>query len=221
MILRNGEITAKSVSIDGRNVTLVLASGKEVSLPVSKFPRLAMATPAQLAEVTLRRGGEALRWDNLDEDIQVASVVLGRWPGRGGSRSGAGRKLGNNRPVTARIGQDELRKLAREALREKISKSCIFKDAINIREAVASIATANVHKNGVTFDFSAYRSLASLRRHGYGGFRIQLVKDKILGTAKKVSGAPLIVTSAAKSYKPVAHLSAGQKTTKSPTRHLV
>jgi hypothetical protein len=218
---RKGETSAKSVSTEGRQVTLVLASGREVALPLDKFPRLAKATSSQLAEVRLRRGGEALRWDELDEDIQVASVVLGRWPGRGGYRPGAGRKPGNNMPVTARLGQEELRKLTREALREKISKSSIFKDAINIRDAVASIATANVHKNGVTFAFSAYQSLASLGKHGYGGFRIQLVKNKAIAAAKKVSGESQMNPSITKQYTPLARLNAEPKAAESRTKHPV
>lgn len=210
-ILRKGDTAAKSVATEGRRVILVLASGKEVLLPVDKFPRLAKATPAQLAGVRLRRDGEALRWDELDEDIQVASVVLGRWPTRGGFRPGAGRKLGNNKPVTARLGQEELMKLKSEAHRKKISKASIFNDAINIRDAVASIATGDIHNKGVTFDFTAYRSLASLRKHGYGGFRIQLLKDKTKGITKKISGAAQVNSTASKLSIPVAHFTAGPK----------
>jgi Protein of unknown function (DUF2442) len=210
-ILRKSETAAKSVLTTGRTVTLVLASGKEVVLPVEKYPRLANATPAQLAEVRLRRGGEALRWDQLDEDILVASVVLGRWPTRGGFRPGAGRKPGNTKPVTARLGQKELMKLTREAIREKISKASIFNDAINIRDAVASIATGTIHNKGATFDFTTYRSLAGLRKHGYGGFRIQLLKNKPKGTMRKISDVSPVSSSASKLFDPVAHFTSGHK----------
>jgi hypothetical protein len=33
-----------------------------------------------LAKVKLAVGGRALRWDELDEDIQVASVMKGKFP---------------------------------------------------------------------------------------------------------------------------------------------
>jgi hypothetical protein len=217
-ILRKSDTAAKSVSTAGRRVTLVLASGKELELPVDRFPRLAKATTAQLAGVRLRRDGEALRWDELDEDIQVASVVLGRWPTRGGFRPGAGRKVGNNKPVTARLGQEELMKLTSEALRKKISRASIFNDAINIRDAVASIATGDIHNKGVTFDFTAYRSLASLGKHGYGGFRIQLLKDKTNGATKKISGATHVNRSAAKLFIPAAHFTAGPKVSRPRTK---
>lgn len=150
---------------------------------MDKFPRLARATNSQLSRVRLRRDGEALRWDELDEDIQVAAVVLGRWPSRGGFRNGAGRKPSNNKPVTARLGQEELKKLKRGAIVGKISKACIFNDAIRIRDAVASVATGSVHGNGVNFALAGYRSLDVLKKSGYGGFRIQLLRDKPKGAA--------------------------------------
>jgi hypothetical protein len=39
--------------------------------------RLAQATDEQLAEVTLRLGGSAMRWEALDEDITVTGAALG------------------------------------------------------------------------------------------------------------------------------------------------
>jgi hypothetical protein len=41
--------------------------------------RLAQATDEQLAEVTLRLGGSAMRWEALDEDILVKGAALGRF----------------------------------------------------------------------------------------------------------------------------------------------
>jgi hypothetical protein len=41
--------------------------------------RLAQATDEQLAEVTLRLGGFAMRWETLDEDITVTGAALGRF----------------------------------------------------------------------------------------------------------------------------------------------
>ena len=34
----------------------------------------------QLADVQLRVGGRALRWESVDEDIWVTDAVLGRYP---------------------------------------------------------------------------------------------------------------------------------------------
>lgn len=44
------------------------------------YPRLAQAGPEQLKQVTLRVGGRALRWEELDEDIWVTDAVCQNYP---------------------------------------------------------------------------------------------------------------------------------------------
>lgn len=66
--------------IEDRRVWLEMGDQRIVSFPVSKYPRLAAATSAELAEVKLRVQGRALRWEGLDEDIWVDDAVLGRFP---------------------------------------------------------------------------------------------------------------------------------------------
>lgn len=66
--------------IEGRRVWLQLADERIVSFPATKYPRLANASPAELADVQLRVGGRALRWEALDEDIWVEDAVCARFP---------------------------------------------------------------------------------------------------------------------------------------------
>jgi hypothetical protein len=66
--------------IEGRRVWLELGDQRLVSFPAAKYPRLANASEEALAQVRLRVGGRALRWENLDEDIWVEDAVLGRFP---------------------------------------------------------------------------------------------------------------------------------------------
>jgi hypothetical protein len=66
--------------IEGRRVWLELVDQRLVSFPVTKYPLLANASPAELAAVELRVGGRALRWEGLDEDIWVEDAVQGRFP---------------------------------------------------------------------------------------------------------------------------------------------
>lgn len=63
-----------------RSVFIELADGRQVNFPASRFPRLATASDQQLAEVSLRLNGGALRWETLDEDITVAGIVAGKFP---------------------------------------------------------------------------------------------------------------------------------------------
>ncbi len=72
-------IASEVVARDGQ-VFLKLRDGSTHSFPVGFYPRLAQATPDQLASVRLRVGGRALRWEELDEDIWIADAVLGLYP---------------------------------------------------------------------------------------------------------------------------------------------
>lgn len=62
-----------------RMVHLELSDGRELAFPADRFARLRSASDAQMAEVTLRLHGQALRWEALDEDITVRGVVEGRF----------------------------------------------------------------------------------------------------------------------------------------------
>ena len=64
---------------EGRTVFLELTDGRIFGFPADRFRILSHATDAELAEVTLRLNGFALRWESLDEDITVPGVVAGRF----------------------------------------------------------------------------------------------------------------------------------------------
>lgn len=60
-------------------VLIELADGRQIGFPANRFRRLCDASNEQLAAVTLRRAGAALRWENIDEDITVRGIVEGRF----------------------------------------------------------------------------------------------------------------------------------------------
>jgi hypothetical protein len=74
------EIIAKSCVVKNREIYLHLNDGQVFHFSARQFPLLADALPRLLAKVKLAVGGRALRWEELDEDIQVASVVNGKFP---------------------------------------------------------------------------------------------------------------------------------------------
>ncbi len=74
------ETAAVRCRVEARQVCLELADGRIVSFPASKYPLLAKAPQKLLKKVTLRVGGLALRWEELDEDIWVDDAVCGRFP---------------------------------------------------------------------------------------------------------------------------------------------
>ncbi|MGH7822205.1 MAG: DUF2442 domain-containing protein, partial [Candidatus Binatia bacterium] len=49
--------------------------GRELSVPLGWFPRLASATVEQRAAWELLDGGEEIRWEEIDEDVSVPNLL--------------------------------------------------------------------------------------------------------------------------------------------------
>ncbi len=60
------------------SICLQLADGREVKTPLAFYPRLKNATSAQLKKYRLIGLGTGIHWENLDEDLSVEGIVLGR-----------------------------------------------------------------------------------------------------------------------------------------------
>jgi len=73
------EFVATRVWVADRTVFMELTDGRQIGFPAARFNRLAQATDEQLSAVTLRLGGTAMRWEELDEDITVTGAALGRF----------------------------------------------------------------------------------------------------------------------------------------------
>jgi len=54
-----------------------LADGRQLGVPLAYFPRLMNATDADREKCIISGGGVGLHWDDLDEDISVASLLAG------------------------------------------------------------------------------------------------------------------------------------------------
>src|SRR5260370_4782434 len=52
-----------------------LADVREISVPLAWFPRLLDATPKQRAQWELIGGGIGIHWEDIDEDISIASLL--------------------------------------------------------------------------------------------------------------------------------------------------
>ena len=65
----------RSVRVAGGALSVTLADGREVRVPLVWFPRLAAGTPDQQANCRIIEGGRALNWPDLDEDIGVAPLL--------------------------------------------------------------------------------------------------------------------------------------------------
>jgi hypothetical protein len=72
---KKSEALAMDVVCTADTLTIVLADGRTVSVPLAWFPRLLEATPKQRADWELIGGGIGIHWEAIDEDISVASLL--------------------------------------------------------------------------------------------------------------------------------------------------
>jgi Protein of unknown function (DUF2442) len=66
---------AVDVSFNADDLVLQLADGRQVSVPLTWFPRLLRATAEQRSNWRLIGNGIGIHWPLIDEDISVASVL--------------------------------------------------------------------------------------------------------------------------------------------------
>jgi Protein of unknown function (DUF2442) len=71
---------ATRVETSEDELTVSLADGRRISVPLAWFPRLLNATTEERTEFRLIGGGEGIHWPRVDEDISVAGLLRGSRP---------------------------------------------------------------------------------------------------------------------------------------------
>jgi hypothetical protein len=74
-LVTSSEALAVDVSCSSEELTVVLDDGRTVSVPLMWFPRLLNATDKQKKEWEFIGGGIGIHWEEIDEDISVASLL--------------------------------------------------------------------------------------------------------------------------------------------------
>ena len=74
--IRPGE-RVKDVRFTRHALSVDLADGRTISVPLVWFPRLADATPAQRRRWKISSGGYAIHWPGIDEDISTEGLLRG------------------------------------------------------------------------------------------------------------------------------------------------
>jgi hypothetical protein len=72
------EARAVNVWFDDDNIWLGLEDGRQVSAPLAFYPRLLNASKEQRENYELIGPGIGIHWEDLDEDLSVERIVLGR-----------------------------------------------------------------------------------------------------------------------------------------------
>lgn len=69
---------AENVTVGTDTLTIDLTDGRTVSVPLAWYPRLVHGTVAERNHWELLGDGEGIHWPDLDEDLSVAGILLGR-----------------------------------------------------------------------------------------------------------------------------------------------
>jgi hypothetical protein len=73
----------KSVHCTQDAVVVDLADGRTISVPLTWYPRLLNATPAQRANWKISAGGYGIHWPDVDEDLSTEGLLRGAPAPRG------------------------------------------------------------------------------------------------------------------------------------------
>lgn len=75
---------AKALRFDKDTLWVEMADGRRLGVPLAYFPRLLKASAAKRNRFSITGGGTGLHWDEINEDISVAALLMGI-----GDRTGA------------------------------------------------------------------------------------------------------------------------------------
>ena len=67
-----------SVTVTDDTLSADLEDGRTISVPLGWYPRLANGIPAERANFQISGAGYGVHWPDLDEDIGVEGLLLGR-----------------------------------------------------------------------------------------------------------------------------------------------
>lgn len=67
-----------NVTVTDDTLSVDLEDGRTISLPIGWYPRLAYGTPAERANFQISGAGYGIHWPDLDEDIGVEGILLGK-----------------------------------------------------------------------------------------------------------------------------------------------
>jgi hypothetical protein len=80
-VVETQETRAQSVKVNGEALTVDLADGRTIIVPLVWFPRLWHGTPRERSHFEIFGDGSYIHWPDLDEDLTVAGLLAGRRSG--------------------------------------------------------------------------------------------------------------------------------------------
>jgi hypothetical protein len=80
LVLENDPLAA-AVSVTNEDLTVSLADGRRIIVPLAWYPRLLNASDAERQNWQLLGDGYAIEWPDLDEHIGIEGLLAGRHSG--------------------------------------------------------------------------------------------------------------------------------------------
>ena len=74
-------VPAQSIAIDQDSLTVNLAEGRSIIVPIVWYPRLWYGTTEERSHYEIIGDGMYLHWPDLDEDLSTAGILAGRRSG--------------------------------------------------------------------------------------------------------------------------------------------
>lgn len=72
---------AADIVVTDESLTVDFVDGRSISVPLARYPRLVHGTPQERANWRIIGNGEGFHWPDLDEDLSVEGLLLGRSSG--------------------------------------------------------------------------------------------------------------------------------------------
>lgn len=110
--------SAVTVKIASDALSVELDDGRTVTVPIAWYPRLAHATSQERRNWRLIGGGEGIHWPDLDEDVSVEGILVGRQSAE--SRASFERWLASRTPVAGKRIRPTRARVAKSTRRRRI-----------------------------------------------------------------------------------------------------
>jgi hypothetical protein len=76
--VESGSALATRVEVTEDTLSVELADGRTIAVPLAWYPRLTLATAEERKNWRLIADGRGIHWSAIDEDISVANLLDGR-----------------------------------------------------------------------------------------------------------------------------------------------
>ncbi len=80
-LVLEAEPVVTSIKIDDDTLTVSLADGRNLTVPLSWYPRLQHGSEQERSNWKILGGGYAIEWSDLDEHVGIEGLLAGRRSG--------------------------------------------------------------------------------------------------------------------------------------------